>query len=713
MATIRNNNNIDPVKDSHVVMLRDIMLINPPFLYLNNKVSHARVIFTHTRFKSLPVVNKNGIYAGVLDKAVIVQEHITPHLKVESYINTNIKPLKDYEQLAVLKGSKHTGNPILPVVSVNEHLVGIIPNPGFLVDVLEDINRWAKSTAFDDCKALNAYGIIIINDDGEIICFNWNAEKILGIKGKEIYGIHINKVIHDSKLCEVVKKGQTYIKAKLMADHLILCTNRFPLYKGDTIVGALGIFEDISEKERLNERLRSLRGLNLEMVGILESINDGIVLVDNNGIVIRTNTSFEALSGLSANQILGMSCDYLAEQGCFSSVIVWEVMEKKKPVHVIENIKGRDSLVVARPIFDSSGKLIKIIVIMKDIFCLNELIMNLQLTKELASRYCIDLAPVHSRSEPEDMVAKSMAMRRVVSLAHKVAKVDSNVLVMGETGVGKEVVAKSVHNCSCRMNGPFIKLNCGAIPEPLLESELFGYESGAFTGAKKEGKAGLIELADGGTLFLDEVADLPLNLQVKLLRVLQEREVMRVGGIINKKVDFRLIAATSKNLEQMVKDNRFREDLFYRLNVVPVFIPPLRERKEDIVPLVIFFLNKFNKKYGLAKKISPEVIQSLLKYDWPGNIRELENTIERLVVTSDSNLIRMEELKENTRIDVISVDINDDFPKVLSKVLDDTEKNLFMKALKHFKTTREMAEALGISQSAVVKKMKKHSITRD
>lgn len=714
MINRENIINVRTLKDDCLIMVRDIMLPNPPFLYVNNKVRHARVIFTHSRFKSLPVLHKNGGIAGVLDKKLVMQEHLPADAKLENYINTSVKPLKEYQPISVLNDMEITGETfILPVVSVDNSLVGLIPDPGFFRDVLSDIFKWSKSTALTNQKELDLYGMIIINDDGEILCFNGNAEKILGIKAKDIYGIHVNKVLHESRLCEVVKKGHTYLKAKMQADQVILCTNRFPLYKEDTIVGAVGIFEDISENERLNESLKSLRGLNLEMVGILESINDGIVLFDNNGIIIRTNSAVESIFGLSANQILGMNSDFLHESGCFPSVLVWQVMETKRPIHVIENIKGRGFLVMGRPIFDSHGKLLKIIVIMKDIYYLNELILNLQLTQELASRYCYDLAKDEKQNEQDNMVAQSMAMRRVVSLAHKVAKVDSNVLITGETGVGKELVAKAIHNCSLRMDGPFIKLNCGAIPEPLLESELFGYEAGAFTGAKKEGKRGLIEMADGGTLFLDEVADLPLNLQVKLLRVLQERECMRVGGTISKKVDFRLIAATNKNLDNMVKQNSFRDDLFYRLNVVPVVIPPLRERKEDIVPLVIFFLNKFNKKYGLSKKLSPEVIQSLLKYDWPGNIRELENTIERLVVTSDSSLIQIEEMKENTAIEVASADFSDDIgPKCLTEILDETEKNLIIKAVQHYKTTREMADGLGISQSAVVKKMKKYGITR-
>jgi len=688
---------------------RDLMLLNPPFLYVYNKISHARVIFTHSRLKSIPVLHKNGTLAGTLDRNLIRQEHLPKDSLIENYVDSTSMTLQEEDPISILSTIEEDRyNTVLPVLSAGGTMAGIIPDPGFLKDVLADILKCSKSVAVHDKKELDTYGIITINDDGEIISFNKNAEKILGLKGKDIYGIHINKVIHDSKLVEVVKKGQTQLKAKMQADQVILCSNRFPLYKGDKIAGAIGIFEDISEKEHLNENLRNLRGLNLEMVGILESINDGIVLIDNNGIIIRTNSSFEQISGLSANHILGTNYDSLVEKGSLPASVFWGVLEKKKPFHVIETIKGRDFLVIARPVFDGDGKLMKVVITLKDIYRLNELILNIQMTHEVASRYYIESEAEQEKYQQDDLVASSMAMRRVVSLAHKVAKVDSNVLVIGETGVGKEVVARSIHNCSHRMDGPFIKLNCGAIPEPLLESELFGYEPGAFTGAKKEGKPGLIELADGGTLFLDEVADLPLNLQVKLLRVLQEREVIRIGGTVNKKVDFRLIAATNQELEKMVKENTFREDLFYRLNVVPVFIPPLRERKEDIVPLIIFFLNKFNKKYGLAKKISPEVIQSLLKYDWPGNIRELENTIERLVVTSDSSLVSAEDMKQNTRIS----EAEESSAKMLSKVLEETEKNLIYQALGQCKTTREMADTLGISQSAVVKKMKKYGIEK-
>jgi len=305
----------------------------------------------------------------------------------------------------------------------------------------------------------------------------------------------------------------------------------------------------------------------------------------------------------------------------------------------------------------------------------------------------------------DKIILKSESMKQVVKLAIKVARVDSSVLITGETGVGKEVLARVVHKHSCRVNGPFIKLNCGAIQAELVESELFGYEAGAFTGARREGKLGLIQLADGGTLFLDEIGDLPLNLQVKFLRVLQEREIQRVGGVETKEVDFRLIAATNKSLQDLVKQKKFREDLFYRLDVVPMTIPPLRERKEDILPLALFFLNKFGQRYGLSMRISPEVIEVLLNNDWPGNVRELENTIERLLVTSDTDVATDHLINKSSN--------SKDYGKSclnLRDILDETEKHLILQAFEQCKTTREMAEVLGISQSTVVKKMRKYDI---
>jgi PAS domain S-box-containing protein len=694
---------------SAMIKVRDLALSNPSFVYLDDTIAEARVIARHSRIKGFPVLNRNGSFVGVVDSSLVCRGHVAAHSSIGPYVDSAIRPLNAKDPVSVIEGlSLEATATILPVISEEGNLVGIIPDPVFLKDVLPGIVESLLSVVIEGNLDIADYGMIVIDDEGNIVYFNSNAENILGMKGKEVYGVHINKVVHDSKLSEVVKKGQPQLKRKLQADRITLCSNRFPLYKGSEVIGAVGIFKDITENERLLKNVRNLRAVNLEMTGILESMNDGVIVMDNSGKVIRTNSAYEFLSGLTAIQILGEDVNYLISRGSLPSLVASEVLEKKKHLSLIETVRGRDCLCIANPIVDCEGKLIRIVVVMKDIDHLNELILSLQMTQELASRYFEESETFKERIARQDMVATSLAMKRVLSLAHKVAQVDSNVLITGETGVGKEVVARAIHRCSNRMDGPFIKLNCGAIPEPLLESELFGYESGAFTGAKKEGKPGLIELSDGGTLFLDEISDLPMNLQVKLLRVLQEREVMRLGDTKYKRVDFRLIVASNKDLEDLVKQRLFREDLYYRLNVVPVFIPPLRDRREDIVPLTVFFLNKFNKKYGMAKKLSPEVIQELLEYDWPGNIRALENTIERLVVTSDSNIISINDLREKTPVN----GVNKSPSKVLVDVVEETEKKLICEALQQCKTTREMAKILGISQSAVVKKMKRYGIAK-
>jgi PAS domain S-box-containing protein len=695
-----------------MIKAADIMLSNPSFVYADDTICQARVVAGHDKISGILVVDRSEAYVGILNKTLINQEHLPVNAPVSNYVDSSVTPLFASDPVSVIaKVTLEYPSAVLPVLSGEGKPVGVIPDPQFLKDILNDAIKSLSAVVVN--VDLTDYGMIVINDEGKIVYFNVSAESILGMKGKNLYGIHVNKVIHDSRLCEVVRKGQPQLMKKLQADGVTLCSNRFPLYKGNEIIGAVGIFKDISENELLLQNMRDLRGLNLDMVGVLESMNDGIVVMDDRGKVIRINSAYESITGLTANQILGENIDFLIGRGCMPALVFPTALEKTKTFNVIKTIGGRDFLIVASPAFGSEGKLIRIVVILKDIDYLNELILNLRATKGLALRCCTQSVAPKNRISQEDMVANSLAMRRVVSLAHKIADVDSNVLITGETGVGKEIVARAMHKCSNRTEGPFIKLNCGAIPEALLESELFGYESGAFTGAKKDGKVGLVELADCGTLFLDEVGDLPMNLQIKLLRVLQEREVMRVGGTKYKKVDFRLITATNRDLEELVKGNLFREDLFYRLNVIPVFIPPLKDRKEDIVPLIMFFLNKFNKKHGLNKKLSSEVIQSLLKYDWPGNIRELENTVERLMVTSDGSIISINDLTNRglrEKGPVVREDRSS--PKVLVNVMEETEKKLVYEAVQLCKTTREMSKILGISQSAVVKKMKRYGITK-
>jgi transcriptional regulator with PAS, ATPase and Fis domain len=307
-------------------------------------------------------------------------------------------------------------------------------------------------------------------------------------------------------------------------------------------------------------------------------------------------------------------------------------------------------------------------------------------------------------------------MKKVWSIINRVADSDATVVLLGESGVGKTAFARALHYGSERKEEPFIEINCGAIPASLFESEMFGYEAGSFTGASTKGKIGKVELAHNGTLFLDEIGELPLDMQVKLLKVLQEKTVTKIGSERAKHVNFRLIVATNQPLEEMIKKGTFREDLFYRLHVIPITIPPLRERKEDIAALLYHVLHKQNEKYKMKKFFHAEALDILVEHPWPGNVRELENTIERLVLTTDENSISPKDLPfytEKIKSDKEEWETLDTLTSqgmTLQQALAEVEKNWLIRAYRQCQTTYEMANALGISQPTVVRRLRKYNI---
>ncbi|MEG0661925.1 MAG: sigma 54-interacting transcriptional regulator, partial [Anaerovoracaceae bacterium] len=371
-----------------------------------------------------------------------------------------------------------------------------------------------------------------------------------------------------------------------------------------------------------------------------------------------------------------------------------------------ENIEGRKLLSTGTPITDKQGKISKVITTSRDITELSTIQKRLETGRGNPASH-----KDFEQFFDQGIVSGSPAMFHVLQLAKKLSSVDSTVLITGESGVGKGVIAKFLHTSGDRKNAPFITVNCGAIPENLIESELFGYEKGAFTGARADGKKGYFEAAENGTLFLDEISELPLNLQVKLLQVIQDRLIRKVGGTASIPVNARIISATNKDLHQLVKEQKFREDLYYRLNVVPINVPPLRERTEDIAPLLHKFLKKYNESYHQNKKLDPQSLSILLKFKWPGNIRELQNIVERLILTCPDPLITVENLPvfllESTGAELNALD------KVgsLGQAMDLAEKKILLHALKTHKSTRAMARALKVSQPTIVRKLHKYGIS--
>ena len=423
---------------------------------------------------------------------------------------------------------------------------------------------------------------------------------------------------------------------------------------------------------------------------VFDHVENGIYLVDGQGMTIRVNRSFEEMSGISNEELVGKNLkDLVGPDNYFSASASLLVLERQVPVTVTYSTKtGRKLLVRGKPLFDAKGKISYIINTVWDLTVV-------QYSKTIDA----DTARSQILVE-ENIITASERMTAVIDLALRVAKTDSTILISGESGVGKGLLARLVHRTSDRKHQPLLQINCAAIPENLLESELFGYEAGAFTGADRKGKQGLLDHADQGTLFLDEIGDLPLHLQAKLLGVLQDQTFFRIGGREPHTVDVRLIAASNRDLAALVATRRFREDLYYRLNVVPIHLPPLRERREDIPILIDYFADHFNRKYQSYKRISPKVIQQLSMLPWKGNIRELENAVERLIVTSRQDVI---DNLEQLRIADLS---SEGKTRGLPELLQTYEDEILLDAIQRLGTTRKVASALGISQATAARKLK-------
>ncbi len=458
-----------------------------------------------------------------------------------------------------------------------------------------------------------------------------------------------------------------------------------------------------------------------ELEDILEASYDGLFITDGKGKVLMVNSAWERICGIHRDSVVGNYAQDLVQNGMYSESCAYRALRERRKTTIMLKMTdgdkvGQEIMATGIPIWGDDGDIRRVVVNVRDITELIYLKELLEKTKQLNEIYAAEIEQMRFQQKDQDgdIVARSPKTKRVLEMAAQVSKVDSSVLITGESGTGKEVVADAIHRLSHRANGPLIKVNCGAIPENLLESELFGYEPGAFTGARKQGKPGMFELAQKGTLFLDEVGDIPVNVQVKLLRALQDHEIIRVGGLGPFPVDVRIVAATNRNLKEMVNNGSFRDDLYYRLNVVSIEIPPLRERKEDIPLLVLSFLKKINKKYGFERRFSSTVAEHFMHYSWPGNIRELENVIEQMLVMTEDEEIKIGHLP--TYMLHRSFHVGGDTMVESNVSLDKAVENLQMQMLQHAMkihgSTRKAASALKISQSALMRKIKKYRISQ-
>ncbi|TGE38257.1 PAS domain-containing protein [Desulfosporosinus fructosivorans] len=555
-------------------------------------------------------------------------------------------------------------------------------------------------------QAINA-GIIVIDNHNVVYYCNPVAAKIIGLDVKDIIGKNVIDVIPNSKLNLVIQDGTANSDQLFIGERMVI-TGRSPINQDGETVGAVAIFQDGSQLHSLLSRLDNTQNSLTSLESIFEQAYDGVMVVDSKGIITRITKSYCRFLNIEQEDAIGRHCTEVLPNSRMH--IVAQTGEAE--VGEVMDINGKEAMVMRFPLREE-GKIIGAVgkVMFRDVRELRTLAEKLDLLENKLKFYEKELKHYQKyRYTLSSIVGQSPSILRTKILAEKAAQGKATVLLRGESGTGKELFAHAIHAASTRHDQPFVRVNCGAIPAELLEAELFGYEEGAFTGAKKGGKPGKFELANRGTIFLDEIGDLPISMQAKVLRILQEKEVERVGSNRLQQLDIRVIAATHRDLEKMIGEGEFRRDLYYRLNVFTVTIPPLRERAGDVLLLSEYLLAKFQHELGLSlRKLDRWVVELFQLYAWPGNVRELQNAIERAINVAEGGMIQLKDLplylqdlegrRGNTSLQPLALELAEAERKAILKALKKTGGN---------KTNA--AEILGIHRTNLYRKMEKYGL---
>lgn len=676
-----------PIDQSEKEWNIDVENIKEPFLFLKR----GEKLFAYVHVKDLLSNSKDLHFKALLANAV--------SLDTICYLSKNISLTALFQII---------GAPIAIVKNEMDELIGYIRREDVFAELFKQENQ-----SVDILKIILTsipMGIFVVDREKKIVNCNESGLKMIKSTPERVMNVPAEQIFNEGHINNVFATGKTILNQLQITNEMGVLVDYSPIPNFDgNIEGMVIIVQDLPMVEDMAMEIEYIKDLNKDLHAILSSIYDEILVVNHKGELIRySETVINDLWGSNLKDLLGKNLLDLEQKGLFSPSVTRLVLEQQKKVSVVQETKsGRKILAVGNPVFDENGELHRIIIASRDITEATRLKTELHEIKRISEQYKKELDDFKNKDRfLKKLIYCSPKMEQIINQAKKIADFSSNVLISGESGVGKEVIAQAIHQLGKRSAKPFLKLNCGAIPETLLESELFGYTKGAFTGADKNGKEGYFKRADQGILFLDEIGEMPLHLQVKLLRVLQEQEVIPIGSTIPTKINVQIIAATNKSLEKMVEAGTFREDLFYRLNVIPLQVPPLRERMEDVPVLAFHFLQQLNEKYNKNYHLTPDALNLLEFYSWPGNVRELQNMIERLVVSADDPVIEAEFV---SKFLTPGYDFKKSKPVItrvlpLQEALHSVEEQLILLAMKQYKTTTKAAKALGISQSSVSRK---------
>jgi PAS domain S-box-containing protein len=679
---------------------------NKPCLEEMSSIGDAASIFKefeHT--EAIPILDEGGFPLGIVTRSHLFEslvDGVSPEAIVAETMETNFRTITT-DSLLEETFAEEEQNYI--ITDSNGKFVSLfLPH-----DLSNAFRKWIKLTYQEFSILINsAYnGIVAIDSEGIIRIFNKSAEKITGIKAADAIGKRASEIIPNTRLDKVLKSGIAELGQEQEIGESKILTNRTPIVEDGKISGVIAVFQDLTELEKTIETLGEVK----YDIDILETILDyayeGITVIDKGGEIIYFNKANTEMLGIKSEEAIGKNISDVIPVSRLPIVLETGIPEIRAPSIYDEN------RIVNRIPITRDGHVLGAVamVLFKDIADLKDLYKKLDFLeskveyykKELENRWA-------SKYTIDDIIGNSETMRKLKKRIPMVANTDSTVLITGETGTGKELFAHAIHNISRRRKGPFVRVNCASIPKELLEAELFGYEPGAFTGARKGGMLGRFELADGGTIFLDEISDMPLPMQAELLRVLQEKEIIRVGGTKPIRVDFRVIAATNQDPDTLIKEDKFRADLFYRLDVIRIDLPPLRKIKDDIPLLAEFYAEKFGSSIGKPYiKLSPIVIRTFGSYEWPGNIRELANVIEQSIISTKNGVIGLENLPPR----LLLPSQTSLFPSKasLKDLKAKSEKKIIVEALKMANGKKvKAAQFLGIHRSGLYQKLKKYNL---
>ncbi|MGG0218174.1 sigma 54-interacting transcriptional regulator [Bacillus mycoides] len=661
-------------------------------------------------FQIIGVIDINPIAKGLQiakEYGVPIADSVTPFLSM--HIDVMFDMTGDYDLHKVLLGSKHKDTLLIPG-DIAKIVTRLAHEKESLIGKLEEQTQQGN-------LILNSThdGMIVIDQEGQVRLFNKSAERITGYKKEEAIGKYILEVIPTSKLLRIIRTKKIEVNHELtLENEKKIITTRIPILKeGGEVQGAFAIFKDITEVVDLAEEVTDLKEIQTLLEAIINSSEEAISVVDEKGRGLVINPAYTKLTGLTEEEIIGKPATTDIVEGESMHMKVLRTRRAVRGIHMKIGQKKRDVIVNVAPVI-VDGILKGSVGVIRDVSEIqkltNELNRARQIIRTLEAKYSFD-----------DIVGDSDETTAAIEQAKLGANTPATVLLRGESGTGKELFAHAIHNSSNRKYNKFVRVNCAAISETLLESELFGYEEGAFSGAKRGGKRGFFEEANNGSVFLDEIGELSANTQAKLLRVLQEKEIVKVGGTKAIPINVRVIAATHVNLEKAILEGKFREDLYYRLNKIPIQIPSLRQRKGDIPAIAERLIQKINQDYGRnVEGLTDSAVSYLQSYEWPGNVRELENILGRAIIFMNYNEIYIDvhHLPPLHKEEQVETKQNNLLPELEEKALEhlvtEFEGNIIREYLEKFDGNKtKTAKALGISVRNLYYKLEKYDCAKN